>query len=70
MEKKVLISGMKCEGCCNRVKNALKDIKGVKKVDVSLEEKKATITYKKELSDELIKATITNLGFNVEGIDE
>lgn len=70
MEKRVLISGIKCEGCCNRVKNAFKEIKGVKKVDVSLEKKEAIITYKKELTNELVTSIITNLGFKVEGINE
>lgn len=68
MEKIVLINGMKCSGCANRVKNALEDIKGIKKVDVNLEEKMATITYKKELDDSIIKASIERLGFSVEGI--
>ena len=63
MEKRVLISGIKCEGCCNRVKNAFKEIKGVKKVE-------AIITYKKELTNELVTSIITNLGFKVEGINE
>ena len=69
MEKKVLISGMKCEGCANRVKNAVKSIKGVKKIDVNLENKYAIITYKKELSNDEITTIINNLGFKVEGIE-
>ena len=69
MEKKVLISGMKCVGCANRVKNAIKEIKSVKKIDVNLESKYAIITYKKELSNDEITSIINNLGFKVEGIE-
>ena len=69
MEKKVLISGMKCSGCANRVRNALSDIKGVKKIDVNLEEKYAIITYKKDLDDSLVTTKIEALGFKVEGIE-
>lgn len=32
MEKIVKIEGMKCEGCANRVKNSLKELKGIKKL--------------------------------------
>ena len=69
MEKKILISGMKCEGCANRVKTVLKTIKGIKKIDVSLEKKCAIITYKKEIDENLIITNIETLGFKVEGIE-
>ena len=69
MEKRVKIEGMKCEGCANRVKNAISDLKGVKKIDVNLSNKEAIITYKKELSNDDITTIINNLGFKVEGIE-
>ena len=69
MEKIVLISGMKCSGCANRVKNSLLTLKEIKKVNVDLESKKATITYKKDILDSLIIEKIESLGFKVEGIE-
>ena len=65
MEKRVKIEGMKCEGCANRVKNAISDLKGVKKIDVNLSNKEAIITYKKELSNDDINRKISALGFSV-----
>lgn len=70
MEKRVLIEGMKCMGCANRVKNALGSIKGLKHIDVDLENKCATFTYKKEIDNDLITNTINELGFKVTGIED
>jgi len=70
MEKIIKIDGMKCSGCANRVTNTLKAIKGIKKVSVSLDDKCATITYKKELDNELITNSINELGFKVVDIED
>lgn len=57
------IEGMKCEGCVNRIKNALSAIKGIDSFDLSLEDKKLTLSLKKEKTiDEVIKK-IETLGF-------
>ncbi|MBP5446354.1 MAG: heavy-metal-associated domain-containing protein [Acholeplasmatales bacterium] len=69
MEKKILIEGMKCSGCANRVNNALKSIKGIKKIDVNLENKCANITYKKDITNEELTKAIEDLGFKVVGIE-
>ncbi len=59
------IEGMKCEGCVNRIKNVLSMIKGIDSFDVSLEEKKLTLSVKKEkIVDEVIKK-IEALGFGI-----
>ena len=42
------IEGMKCEGCVNRIKNALSIIKGIDSFDLSLEDKKLTLSVKKK----------------------
>ena len=65
MEKIVLISGMKCDGCANRVKNVLSDIKGIKKINVSFKEGNATFVTKKDIDDSIIKEKIEGLGFKV-----
>ena len=57
------IEGMKCEGCVNRIKNALSTMKGIDSFDLSLENKKLTLSVKKETTiDEVIKK-IEALGF-------
>ena len=62
-ETTISIEGMHCDGCVKRVTGALSKIKGVKEVNVSLQEKKAKVVSKKELVPEYIKAVIGDLGF-------
>lgn len=59
------IEGMKCEGCVNRIKNVLSTIKGIDSFDLSLEDKKLTLSVKKDKTiDEVIKK-IEALGFGI-----
>lgn len=59
------IEGMKCEGCVNRIKNVLSTIKGIDSYELSLENKKLTLSVKKEKTiDEVIKK-IEALDFHV-----
>lgn len=65
MKYELNIEGMKCGGCVSRVNNVLSSIKGIEEFNVSLEDKKATLTVKKEKCvDEAIKK-IEKLGFDV-----
>lgn len=63
MKKTIKIEGMTCEGCVNRIKNVLKNTKGVSNFDVSLENKLATLEVKndKVLIDVIDK--INEIGF-------
>ncbi len=58
------VKGMTCKLCPPMVKKALTDVKGVKKVDVSLEKKEAYVEYEDGVvkPEELIK-TIDKAGF-------
>lgn len=59
------VEGMKCEGCVNRIKNALSTIEGINSFDLSLDDKKLTLSLKKEKTlDEVIKK-IEVLGFGI-----
>lgn len=63
MEYKLQIEGMSCMHCVAHVKEALSKVKGVKKVDVSLENKEAVVEAKdKTTKEELIKA-VENAGY-------
>lgn len=65
MKYELEITGIKCEGCINRIKNVVSSIKGVTSYDITLDTKVLTITVKKEsVLDEVIKK-ITDLGFEV-----
>ena len=65
MKYELTIDGIKCDGCINRIKNVVENIKGVISYDITLDTKVLTITVKKEsVLDEVIKK-ITDLGFEV-----
>ena len=61
--KTIFIEGMHCAHCSKRVEEALKAIKGVKSVEISLEEKKAEVILKSDVKDEVLKQSIENIGF-------
>ena len=69
IEKKIHIEGLKCGGCVKRVENVLKTFKEIKSFNVSLEEKVATISLKKDIDNNILKESITNLGFSVINIE-
>jgi copper chaperone CopZ len=64
---KVKISGMKCMMCVKHVSESLEAVKGIKKVEVSLNEGTANIISTRELSDDELKSAITAAGYGYEG---
>lgn len=68
IQKVITVNGMHCEHCQKRVENALSRLHEVKKVEVTLEDKKVRVILKKEIGDEKIKEAIENLGYSVENI--
>lgn len=52
------VQGMMCQKCVAHVKKALEGVKGVKAVEVSLDENTATVTYTGKKPEELAKAVI------------
>lgn len=68
IEKTIYIEGIKCGGCVKRIENVLATFKEIKEYHVSLENNCASITLKKDLSDDVLINTINNLGFNVTSI--
>ena len=65
IRKTIGIEGMHCEGCVNRVTNVLSSIPGVKKCDVSLEDKKADLILSKEVDDSVFRERIESIGFQM-----
>ncbi len=64
MEKIELnVEGMMCEGCENRIKNALKQIDGVVTVDANHTQGKVMVTG--NASVKTIKEKIEDIGFSV-----
>ncbi len=69
MKKTIHIEGMSCGHCTGSVDKALKGLAGVSEVNVDLKDKAATLEAADGVSDELLKKTVTDLGFTVTGIE-
>ena len=61
----MIIEGMMCAHCTGRVQKALEQVAGVKEVTMSLEEKSAKLLLEKEVSDDALKAAVTEAGYEV-----
>ena len=65
--KILTVEGMHCGHCSARVENALKELSGVS-AKVNLEAKTATVTMKKEHTNDELKKVVEELGFTVTDI--
>ncbi len=63
--KTMEIEGMSCGHCSKKVEMALKDLKEVKSVKVSLENKNAEIVLRKEIEENSLRNLIEDLGYKV-----
>lgn len=62
------VEGMTCESCVQKVQTALLDLNGVNEARVSLEKKRAEVTYNPDLvSTSDMRTAIEQLGFRVTG---
>mgnify|MGYP005765343553 FL=1 len=68
MKKELMIEGMMCQNCVKHVTHALEGIPSVTDVQVSLENKKATVNVPESVTDEALKAAVTEAGYEVTGI--
>lgn len=64
-ETTIKIEGMVCNGCENRVQNALKTIEGVENVEANYKNGIVTVASKNEVSEKIIKEKIEDIGFKV-----
>lgn len=60
------VKGMVCNGCENRVKNALKTIDGVEEVEANYTNGIVKVTSKDEVEESTLKDKIEDIGFEVE----
>ena len=56
---------MMCGGCENRVKNAIKNIEGVENVTADHNTGKVIVISNNEVSEEIIKETLEDIGYEV-----
>lgn len=69
MDKKVIvIEGMMCSHCAERVKKTLENIEGVSKVEVAFKKKTATVKLEKEVSEDILSKSIAEAGYTVTDI--
>ena len=68
MKKVVTVEGMMCGHCKAHVEKALSAVEGVSECAVNLEEKTATVTLEKEVSDEALMAAVKEAGYEATGI--
>ncbi len=61
----IKVEGMVCNGCENRVQNALKNINGVENVVADHTTGIVTITSKNEVAESTMKEKIEYIGFKV-----
>ena len=61
----IKVEGMVCNGCENRVQNALKNIDGVENVVADHTTGIVTVTSKNGVSESVIKEKIEDIGFDI-----
>ncbi len=69
MKKRIFIEGMSCQHCVTHVTQALKEIPGVKTVDVDLKGKYAVVEADRQIEDGEIRDAIEEAGYEVVKIE-
>ncbi len=64
-ELEIKVKGMVCEGCENRVKNALSTIDGVDNVEANHKTGIVTVKLNKEIEKSIFEEKIDDLGFEI-----
>ncbi|MCD8084381.1 MAG: heavy-metal-associated domain-containing protein [Clostridiales bacterium] len=67
-QKTLLIRGMTCEHCANRVTKAINKVDGAA-AKVSLRRKKAVVSYDREIEDSVLKRAVEDAGYEVASIE-
>lgn len=63
MKKIIKIDGMGCQHCVNRITEVLSAVDGVDVLEVSLEDKSATVDVDESVADEVLMDAIDEEGF-------
>lgn len=63
----IRVDGMSCGGCENAVKNALRTLDGVHRVDADHEAGTVEIAVKSDVSDDVLRTAIHDAGYEVVG---
>lgn len=63
-QRTVIVEGMTCKQCKNRVESGLNDLEGVA-AKVNLKKKTVVVSMETDISDEQIKTVLENAGYRV-----
>ncbi|MFT9498220.1 heavy-metal-associated domain-containing protein [Anaerosolibacter sp.] len=69
MKKKMMIEGMSCGHCKGHVTEALKEVCGVKAVEVDLANKYAVVELAHEVKEDELIAAVNEAGYDVLGVE-
>lgn len=64
--KKIVVNGMKCDNCKTSVENGLRNLPGMKEVEVDLNNQEAVVTAD-HVDLEKVESVIRNLGYSYGG---
>jgi len=70
MKKQINIEGMSCGHCVKHVEDALGEVPGVIKVDVSLVGKYAIVELEKPVPDSVLKNAVDEAGYDAGAVKE
>lgn len=68
MKKVLIVEGMMCSHCENRVKTLLESTDGVKNAEVSHKNGTAIVTLSKNIPEDILISVIENAGYKVKGV--
>ena len=68
MKKTILVDGMMCQHCAAHVTAALEKVGGVKKAEVSLENKTAVVELSEEVGNDVLLAAVKEAGYEPKAI--
>lgn len=69
MKKKLNIEGMSCDHCVMRITNALKEIEGVRSVDVNLQGGFALVDLSADVEDSKVEKAVDEAGYDLISIE-
>ena len=69
LKKIISVEGMHCMHCAGSVEKAVSALVGVKDAKVNLDKKTCTAKLSGDVSDDVIKEAVKEIGFEVTGIE-
>jgi Cu+-exporting ATPase len=67
---KLTIEGMHCASCASNIERAMKKIKGVKEVNVSLMTNKCFVEIEENVNRDELKKAVSKVGYKVVDLEE